>query len=98
MQYSGILGASRRHSQKPSLEGAPEAEADDPSIDEEKPATDGLQTFVFSATLSKDLQRNLKKPMRPNFLRRKRQDKPASTLGTSLLLPQLLAALLIVLT
>lgn len=41
---------------------------------------DELQTFVFSATLSKDLQRNLKKRSRPNGKNR----KPASTLGTIL--------------
>lgn len=40
---------------------------------------DELQTFVFSATLSKDLQRNLKKRIRPNGKNR----KPASTLGTA---------------
>ncbi|PFH50638.1 hypothetical protein AMATHDRAFT_144681 [Amanita thiersii Skay4041] len=46
---------------------------------EEKPATDKLQTFVFSATLSKDLQRNLsKRPKLPK--KRKQSEKPASTL------------------
>ena len=44
---------------------------------------DGLQTFVFSATLSKDLQRNLKKRFRPkgNKKHYKRDPTPASTLG-----------------
>ncbi|KAH8103065.1 ATP-dependent RNA helicase [Cristinia sonorae] len=40
--------------------------------------TDNMQTFVFSATLSKDLQRNLKKKQRPN--KGRKQTKPASTL------------------
>lgn len=41
-----------------------------------------MQTFVFSATLSKDLQRNLKKRGRPGRAWKK-GGKPASTLGTS---------------
>jgi len=43
----------------------------------------GLQTFVFSATLSKDLQRNFKKRSRPKSGKKhyKREEKPASTLG-----------------
>jgi hypothetical protein len=44
---------------------------------------DELQTFVFSATLSKDLQRNLKKRNRPR--RADNNAKPASTLGSSVL-------------
>ncbi|GLB42109.1 putative major facilitator superfamily protein [Lyophyllum shimeji] len=43
---------------------------------------DGLQTFVFSATLSKDLQRNVKRKHRP---KKKRNEKPASTLDDLLL-------------
>jgi hypothetical protein len=39
---------------------------------------DALQTFVFSATLSKDLQKNLKR-LQKNY--RKKNFKPASTLG-----------------
>jgi len=48
---------------------------------------DDLQTFVFSATLSKDLQRNLKKPIRRNFStkRKKKDDKPATTLDDLLM-------------
>ena len=44
---------------------------------------DGLQTFIFSATLSKDLQRNLKKRFRPKGDKKhyKRDTAPASTLG-----------------
>jgi ATP-dependent RNA helicase DDX24/MAK5 len=47
-------------------------------------STDGLQTFVFSATLSKDLQRNVKRRSRPKSSGKKYQkhhEKPASTLG-----------------
>ncbi|KII87625.1 hypothetical protein PLICRDRAFT_124996 [Plicaturopsis crispa FD-325 SS-3] len=46
---------------------------------------DELQTSVFSATLSKDLQRNLKKHLRPKSGHRKRKEKPASTLDDLLL-------------
>ena len=54
--------------------------------DEEERIKDGLQTFVFSATLSKDLQRNLKKRFRPkgNKKHYKRDPTPASTLGMRL--------------
>jgi ATP-dependent RNA helicase DDX24/MAK5 len=48
---------------------------------EEERIKDGLQTFVFSATLSKDLQRNLKKRFRPKC-NKKHYSTPASTLGT----------------
>jgi hypothetical protein len=42
-----------------------------------------MQTFVYSATLSKELQRNLKKrPKLPSGASRK-NDQPKSTLGTS---------------
>ena len=51
-----------------------EAEAADVPL-----AADGLQSFVFSATLSKDLQRNLRKRTK---LPRKGH-KPTSTLGAS---------------
>jgi hypothetical protein len=40
---------------------------------------DALQTFVFSATLSKDLQKNLKRSHRQKGY--KKLSKPASTLG-----------------
>jgi ATP-dependent RNA helicase DDX24/MAK5 len=43
----------------------------------------GLQTFVFSATMSKDLQRNVKKRSRPKLS--KKGTKPASTLDELLL-------------
>ena len=46
---------------------------------------DDLQTFVFSATLSKDLQRNLKKRSRSKGSKKhyKRNEAPASTLCIS---------------
>lgn len=41
-----------------------------------------MQTFVFSATMSKDLQRNLKKRRKAKDLKGKGKDrKPATTLG-----------------
>jgi len=40
---------------------------------------DTLQTFVFSATLSKDLQRNLKKRAKPR--KSGKFSKPLTTLG-----------------
>ncbi|PPR00743.1 hypothetical protein CVT24_000797 [Panaeolus cyanescens] len=47
----------------------------------------GMQTFVFSATLSKDLQRNLKKRYKPkgNKKHYKKDQAPASTLDDLLL-------------
>ncbi|KAF9010036.1 P-loop containing nucleoside triphosphate hydrolase protein [Cyathus striatus] len=48
---------------------------------------DGLQTFVCSATLSKDLQRNLKKRFKPNGGKKhyKKDQAPSSTLDDLLL-------------
>lgn len=46
---------------------------------DEQLEADRLQTFIFSATLSKDLQRNLKRRVRFP----KKGHKPTSTLGTS---------------
>jgi ATP-dependent RNA helicase DDX24/MAK5 len=48
--------------------------------DNEKVVKDNMQTFVFSATLSKDLQRNVKKRTRPKAIGSKK-DKSLSTLG-----------------
>jgi ATP-dependent RNA helicase DDX24/MAK5 len=48
---------------------------------DEKRQEDVLQTFVFSATLSKDLQRNLKRKVRPKGISKKNKE-PASTLGS----------------
>jgi superfamily II DNA/RNA helicase len=49
-----------------------------------KTVQDQLQTFVFSATMSKDLQRNLKKRHKVS-MHGKKGFKPASTLGKKLL-------------
>ncbi|KAJ7269819.1 ATP-dependent RNA helicase [Mycena rebaudengoi] len=66
-----------------------ESKADqiEPDGDEDEPVQDGMQTFVFSATLSKDLQRNVKRRSRPKSAGKhyKRNDKPASTLDDLLL-------------
>lgn len=51
----------------------------EPAEESAPEAADAMQTFVFSATLSKDLQRNLKKRTGS----RKKNAKPASTLGTA---------------
>uniref|UniRef100_D8QHD9 RNA helicase n=1 Tax=Schizophyllum commune (strain H4-8 / FGSC 9210) TaxID=578458 RepID=D8QHD9_SCHCM len=52
--------------------------------DDDENIQDGLQTFVFSATLSKDLQRNLKKRKAPGKSRKPRA-APASTLDDLLM-------------
>ncbi|KAL0579934.1 ATP-dependent RNA helicase [Marasmius crinis-equi] len=44
-----------------------------------------LQTFIFSATLSKELQRNVKKRSRPKYGGKKQNQQPASTLDDLLL-------------
>ncbi|KAG6908421.1 hypothetical protein DXG01_004714 [Tephrocybe rancida] len=69
-----------------------ETEADSQSGGEEEEDSkegikDDLQTFVFSATLSKDLQKNVKRRSRPKSSGKykKRDDKPASTLDDLLL-------------
>ena len=44
---------------------------------------ENMQTFVFSATLSKDLQQNLRKKPRQRQQSQKRKDgKPSTTLGS----------------
>jgi ATP-dependent RNA helicase DDX24/MAK5 len=55
-----------------------EPDADLPS--ETEPTKDQMQTFVFSATMSKDLQQNLKKRQKPRG-KRTGSTQPASTLG-----------------
>ncbi len=61
---------------EPDFGGVSAGEAQE--VDAEPTTGDELQTFVFSATLSKDLQRNLKKRARPKG---KKRHTPASTLG-----------------
>ncbi|EGO03781.1 hypothetical protein SERLA73DRAFT_46424 [Serpula lacrymans var. lacrymans S7.3] len=54
-------------------------ETQDTEVQAHAETEDALQTFVFSATLSKDLQRDLKKGYRPR-IGKKGRSKPASTL------------------
>ena len=59
-------------------------EGAEPDEDEASESEEGaMQTFVFSATLSKDLQRNLKKRRKHRAPRK--GEKPASTLDDLLL-------------
>ncbi|KAJ7029259.1 ATP-dependent RNA helicase [Mycena alexandri] len=58
----------------------------EPDAEDHEPVKDGLQTFVFSATLSKDLQRNVKRRSRPKTAGKyNKREKPASTLDDLLL-------------
>jgi ATP-dependent RNA helicase DDX24/MAK5 len=59
---------------------APEFNDNSDVEDDEAENKDDMQTFVFSATLSKDLQRNVKKRTRPKGAWNKK-DKLPSTLG-----------------
>ncbi|KAG8216686.1 ATP-dependent RNA helicase [Butyriboletus roseoflavus] len=59
-----------------------EPELNDQERNAGSPRSDDLQTFVFSATLSKDLQRNLKRRSKIK-LGKKGSSKPPSTLGES---------------
>lgn len=86
-EMDNILRLTIRKSQEDEIE-PPEAPGD--SLDAHKDAesteaipVDALQTFVFSATLSKDLQKNLKRSYRQKGY--KKLSKPASTLDDLLL-------------
>ncbi|KAG6889409.1 hypothetical protein C0992_005331 [Termitomyces sp. T32_za158] len=59
-----------------------QSEGEDDQDSSREPAKDGLQTFIFSATLSKDLQKNVKRRSRPTSAGKykKRDEKSASTL------------------
>lgn len=57
-----------------------DADEEDDDGEGESERKDTLQTFVFSATLSKDLQRNVKKRSRAPYAGNKK-DKSPSTLG-----------------
>ncbi|KAL7277303.1 hypothetical protein ACG7TL_009159 [Trametes sanguinea] len=86
-ELDNILRLTLRKSDNPSDEviepentlGAEDEEQED---SKEGVRQSDLQTFVFSATLSKDLQKNLKKRSRG---RRRKNEKPASTLDDLLL-------------
>lgn len=78
-----LIGRFREDQIDAQFNDDPEAAAENGDTQHSETRTDGMQTFVFSATLSKDLQRNLKKRQKhfKNTSRRKKQE-PASTLGT----------------
>ncbi|RXW15879.1 hypothetical protein EST38_g9969 [Candolleomyces aberdarensis] len=81
-ELENILRLTLREASEEQIPG----EEHENEADEEVKDGNEMQTFVFSATLSKDLQRNLKKPMRPKFSsKKKKQQKPASTLDDLLL-------------
>ncbi|KAF5356801.1 hypothetical protein D9756_006574 [Leucocoprinus leucothites] len=87
-ELENILRLTLRENQNDEIPTEYNAMTADSIGEEQKPeVSDGLQTFVLSATLSKDLQRNLKKRMRPksNKKRKNKDDKPASTLDDLLL-------------
>ncbi|KAG1776796.1 ATP-dependent RNA helicase [Suillus placidus] len=86
-EMDNILRLTIRKSQEDEIETP---EAPDDSLDAHQGAenteatpVDALQTFVFSATLSKDLQKNLKRSYRQKGF--KKLSKPASTLDDLLL-------------
>lgn len=77
-ELENILRLTLRESKSDQIE--PDADED------EEPVKDGLQTFVFSATLSKDLQRNVKRRSRPKTAGKyTKREKPVSTLDDLLL-------------
>ncbi|OBZ67324.1 ATP-dependent RNA helicase MAK5 [Grifola frondosa] len=84
VELDNILRLTLRQSKDDEIEPEPEVglDATEAEEDSKEGIRDGeLQTFVFSATFSKDLQKNLKKHVR---LRRK-NDKPSSTLDDLLM-------------
>ncbi|KAH9899306.1 DEAD-domain-containing protein [Cubamyces lactineus] len=83
-ELDNILRLTLRKSEDEVIEpeNALGAEDGEPEDSKEGVRAGELQTFVFSATLSKDLQRNLKKRSRR---RPRKNEKPASTLDDLLL-------------
>ncbi|KAI0366851.1 DEAD-domain-containing protein [Pilatotrama ljubarskyi] len=79
-ELDNILRLTLRKSDDEVIE--PENEEGEPEDSKEGVRSGELQTFVFSATLSKDLQKNLKRRSRG---RRRKNEKPASTLDDLLL-------------
>ncbi|KAJ7211287.1 ATP-dependent RNA helicase [Mycena pura] len=79
-ELENILRLTLRESKADQIE--PEA-----TEDVEELTSDGLQTFVFSATMSKDLQRNLKRRSRPKAAGKSKKNgsMPASALDDLLL-------------
>ncbi|OJA11403.1 hypothetical protein AZE42_03952 [Rhizopogon vesiculosus] len=84
-EMDNILRLTIRKSQEDEIEPETQGNSLDAHQDAEKSvvaSVDALQTFVFSATLSKDLQKNLKR-LQKSY--RKKHSKPASTLDDLLL-------------
>lgn len=67
---------------EPSSADEDDGEGKETNEDDQDSKEDNLQTFIFSATLSKDLQRNVKKRTRPK-IGGKKGLKATSTLGKS---------------
>ncbi|KAJ3559382.1 hypothetical protein NM688_g382 [Phlebia brevispora] len=82
-ELENILRLTLRQAKEDEIEPDSHSETVESPLEEntEDPA-DNLQTFVYSATLSKDLQRNLRKRSRPQT---RRKSKAASTLDDLLL-------------
>ncbi|KAI0266534.1 DEAD-domain-containing protein [Gloeopeniophorella convolvens] len=80
-ELDNILRLTQRKFQQASTD--PEFDAEPDKAPEETVPEPAMRTFVFSATLSKDLQQNLKKRRRPKLF--KKNDAPASTLDDLLL-------------
>ncbi|KAH9478349.1 ATP-dependent RNA helicase MAK5 [Psilocybe cubensis] len=90
VELENILRLTLQESEDDQIPDEFEQKIGDPEEQEEdakKDIKDSLQTFVFSATLSKDLQRNVKKKFRPkgNKKHYKRDQAPATTLDDLLL-------------
>ncbi|KAF8842413.1 DEAD-domain-containing protein [Paxillus ammoniavirescens] len=79
-EMDNILRLTVRQSKEDEIEPEATAQEDGQGMSRE----DRLQTFVFSATLSKDLQRNLKRRSRPK-VGKTGKSKPSSTLDDLLL-------------
>ncbi|KAE9383009.1 DEAD-domain-containing protein [Gymnopus androsaceus JB14] len=81
-ELENILRLTLRESEDDQIpDDIPSISPSDVEDNKDKVARDQMQTFVFSATLSKDLQKNFKrrsKPKRSN--NSKKEEKPASTL------------------
>ncbi|CAA7264354.1 unnamed protein product [Cyclocybe aegerita] len=89
-ELENILRLTQRESKEDMISNDIEGRAGEDDDDEEETwaeIKDGLQTFVFSATLSKDLQQNFKKKRRFKVSKKhyERDEKPASTLDDLLL-------------
>ncbi|RPD61282.1 DEAD-domain-containing protein [Lentinus tigrinus ALCF2SS1-6] len=83
-ELDNILRLTLRKSDDEVIEPENGLEADEAEVEDSKEGVKAgeLQTLVFSATLSKDLQKNLKRRSRG---RRRKNEKPASTLDDLLL-------------